>query len=79
MEALSYCILHIAKMNAVTEEAFQVIFETTTIREDFQQAFYGAIRGSVGEMRDIMLRDNERGKVHFKDMNWRLSLVTGCR
>ena len=35
MEALSYCILHIAKMNAVSEEAFQVIFETTTIRADF--------------------------------------------
>ena len=35
MEALSYCILHIAKMNAITEEAFALIFETTTIRADF--------------------------------------------
>ena len=61
MEALSYCILHIAKMNAVTEEAFQGIFETTTIREDFKEAFYGAVRGSITEMRDIMMRDNERG------------------
>ena len=35
MEALSYCILHIAKMNAISEEAFQAIFETTSLREDF--------------------------------------------
>jgi len=35
MEALSYCILHIAKMNAVTPEAFQAIYETMQMREDF--------------------------------------------
>ena len=35
MEALSYCILHIAKMNAISEEAFQAIFETTNLKEDF--------------------------------------------
>ena len=35
MEALSYCVLHVAKMNAVTEEQFGAIFETMLIKEDF--------------------------------------------
>ena len=35
MEALSYCILHIAKVNAATPEAFQSIFETMLLKEDF--------------------------------------------
>ena len=35
MEALSYCILHIAKVNAMTPEAFQAIFETMMLKEDF--------------------------------------------
>ena len=32
MEALSYCILHIAKMNACTPEEFELIFETTKLK-----------------------------------------------
>ena len=79
MEALSYCILHISKINAVTEEAFAAVFLTMTIREDFQEPFFNAVKGSIGEMRDIMSRENERGHIHFKEMSWRLSLVTGCR
>ena len=48
MEALSYSILHIAKMNAcATPEAFQVTFEKTTIKPDFAEAFFGAIKGSI--------------------------------
>ena len=35
MEALSYCILHIAKMNAVSQEEFASIFESMLIKEDF--------------------------------------------
>ena len=30
-------------------------------------------------MREIIIRENERGQIHFKEMNWRLSLVTACR
>ena len=80
MEALSYSILHIAKMNAcATPEAFQVTFEKTTIKPDFAEAFFGAIKGSIQEMRDILQRENERGHINFKEMHWRLGLVTGCR
>ena len=79
MEGLSYCILHIAKVNVQTQEQFEGIFESMQLREDFQQPFLGAIRGSLGEMREILQRENERGQLHFRDLNWRLSLVTGCR
>ena len=27
----------------------------------------------------MLMRENERGTVHFKDMEWRLNLVTACR
>ena len=37
------------------------------------------MRGSIGEIREILTRENERGQIHFREMNWRLSLVTGCR
>ena len=79
MEALSYCVLHIAKVNATTPEEFEAIFEQMTMKAEFLEPFIGAIRGSLGEMRDILSRENERGQIHFKEMNWRLSLVTGCR
>ena len=79
MEALSYCILHVAKINAITEEAFQAVYETMLIKEEFQETFYTIVKGSFGAMREIMQRENERGQIHFKDMNWRLSLVNGCR
>ena len=35
MEALSYCILHIANVNATTPETFASIFETMALKEDF--------------------------------------------
>ena len=79
MEALSYCILHIAKINATTPEQFEAVFESMQLREDFHEAFLGAIKGSLGEMREILQRENERGQLHFRDLNWRLSLVSGCR
>ena len=61
MEALSYCVLHIAKVNAVSPEAFAGIFETTLIKAEFQEAFFGAVKGSIAEMREIMLQENNRG------------------
>ena len=27
----------------------------------------------------MLMKENERGSVHFKDMDWRLNLVTACR
>ena len=49
------------------------------MKEEFQEPLFGAIRGSLPEMREILQRENERGQIHFKDLNWRLSLVNGCR
>ena len=35
MEALSYCILHIAKLNVITPEAFESIYESMQVKADF--------------------------------------------
>ena len=61
MEALSYCILHIAKINAIDPEAFTSVYESMKIREDFQETLYGIVKGSINDMREIMQRENERG------------------
>ena len=58
MEALSYCILHIAKMNAQTEEAFQAVFESMLLKGELFEPFLKAIRGSILEMRDILKSEN---------------------
>ena len=49
------------------------------LREDLREALFVAIKGSLPEMREIMTRENERGSVHFVEMNWRLSMVSACR
>ena len=34
MEALSYCILHAAKINAITAEAFQEVFDSMQMKPE---------------------------------------------
>ena len=40
---------------------------------------YNLLKGSLNEIRSIMVKENQRGNVTFKDMNWRLNMVTACR
>ena len=61
MEALSYCILHIAKMNAIAPEPFSIIWESMLIKQDFYEPFYSTIKGSIADMREILMQENERG------------------
>ena len=49
------------------------------LKAELFEPFFNAIKGSIGDMRDILQSENERGQIHFKEMSWRLSLVTGCR
>ena len=40
---------------------------------------YTLLKGSLGEMREILIKENQRGSIIFKDFNWRLNMVTACR
>lgn len=79
LDALAYLILHLAKCNAVTDEQFEAIFETTTLRKAFKAVLFDVLKSSVKEIRDLLLEENERGTLHFKDVDWRLSMVTASR
>ena len=79
MEGLSYLILHFAKNNAVDQESFDLIYETCGLNDKFKEALFAIVTGCTGELREMLIRENERGSVHFKDMDWRLNLVTATR
>ena len=51
MEALSYLILHIAKTNAVDNESFDAVFETTALDMKFRDPLFKVCTGCVGELR----------------------------
>ena len=79
MDALAYLILHLAKCNAVSEEQFEAVYETSALKAGFKKVLYGVMKGSIKELRDLLLDENERGTLHFKDVDWRLNLVTATR
>ena len=79
MEALAYVILHIAKSNAIDEESFAAIYESCGLDPKFKDGFFTVVAGCTSELREMLMKENERGTIHFKDMDWRLNLVTACR
>ena len=40
---------------------------------------FGAIHSHLDEIRHLLDKDNQRDIANFSDMEWRLSMVTGCR
>ena len=40
---------------------------------------FGAIHPHLDEIRNLLDKDNQRDIAKFSDMEWRLSMVTGCR
>ena len=79
LEGLSYFILHVAKSDIQEQEQFAAMYEQSGLKEEFFQPMYNLLKGSLVEIRQIMTKENQRGAVTFKDMNWRLSMVTACR
>ena len=79
LDALAYLILHLAKCNAVTEEQFEAIYDTSALKPEFKKGFYTVMKGSIKDLRELLLEENERGTLHFKDIDWRLNLVTATR
>ena len=79
MEGLSYLILHIAKSNAIDQASFDAVYEESCLDPKFRDALFAVVTACIGELREMLMKENERGSVHFKDMEWRLNLVTACR
>ena len=78
LDALSYLILHIAKVKASQEE-FEAIYEQSLLKQTLKQAFFEAVFPHIEELRDILMSENEKDVLRYKDLDWRLSLVLGCR
>ena len=79
LEALQYLILHIAKTNSVSIEDFSSVYESTGLRMDLGGALYNIVKGHISELRTILDNENEVGRLLLTNVDWRLSLVSGCR
>ena len=79
LEALQYLILHIAKTNSVSIEDFSSVYESTGLRMDLGTALYNIVKGHIVELRKILDNENEVGRLLLTNVDWRLSLVSGCR
>ena len=77
-EALSYIILHMAKINASDEE-FEAIFEQTGLNSALSNAFRDALKPKLNDFRELLHLENQSDSVRYKDFDWRLSMVTACR
>lgn len=79
MDSLAYLMLHLAKCNATTPEQFDAVYETCGLKKGFKSILFEVVKSSIKDIRDLLLEENERGTLHFKDVDWRLNMVTGCR
>ena len=71
-------MLHLAKVKASQEE-FEIIYEQSTLKPAFRQAFFEAVFPHLEELRSILASENEKDVKSFRDLDWRLTVVTGCR
>ena len=78
LDALSYLILHLAKVKASPEE-FETIYEQSLLKPALREAFREAVFPHLDELREILGNENEKGVRSFKDLDWRLNLVLGSR
>jgi hypothetical protein len=78
LDALSYLILHLAKVKASADE-FDIIYEQSLLKLSLKEAFQQAVFPHLDELREILAAENEKDVKRFKDLNWRLSVVTSCR
>ena len=80
IEALTYVILHMAKVNA-TEEEFHLIYGASGLNQKpaFEQAMFDVVYAALTEVREVLDQENLSGIAKFRELDWRLSLVTANR
>ena len=78
LDALSYLILHLAKVKASADE-FEIIYEQSLLKPSMKEAFQQAVFPHLDELREILAAENVKDVKRFKDLNWRLNVVTSCR
>ena len=49
------------------------------LKPALRQAFYEAVFPHLDELREILAAENDKDVKKFKDLNWRLNVVTSCR
>ena len=72
-------MLHVAKVNAVTPETFEAIYTTTGLKVDFMLGLFNVCTAKIVQIRDLLASENNRGDLSFKDLDWRLNLVSATR
>ena len=64
IEALQYLIPHMSKVKASDEE-FKLIYQSSGLSPDFYQAMFDVIYPQIGEIRDMLDKDNNKETSKF--------------
>ena len=78
VDGLTYFVLQACKAN-VSEKDFARLFEQTQLKGEFQQPLYELLMPVVKEIREILAQEGEQQVQRFKDIEWRFSVVMGCK
>ena len=64
IEALSYLILHLAKIDA-SEEEFISLYDMCHMNPVFKKKMIDLIKPYIPDLRDLLAKDNSKLNVHF--------------
>ena len=78
IDAVSYLILHIAKINA-TQTEFESLYDACGMDPAYKGAMFEVIFPYIQDIRDLLAQENEKMTVRFQDLDWRLSMVVATR
>ena len=65
-------------MKANADE-FEIIYEQSLLKPSMKEAFQQAVFPHLDELREILAAENDKDVKRFKDLTWRLNVVTSCR
>ena len=49
------------------------------LKPAMRPAFFEAVFPHLDELREILMNENDKNVRRYKDLDWRLNLVVGCR
>jgi len=75
---LAYLILHLAKIKANKDE-FESVFAQSGLNANLMEPFGEAILPHLEQIRANLISEVEKNHHRFRNLDWRLSLVTACR
>ena len=67
-----------AKIKA-SEQEFVILYDQSGLNPKFKKLFFEAVYPYIGDIRELLAKENQKDNVKFAEMEWRLSMITACR